>query len=99
MPAARTADDKLLALLARMPAPMETGDIAEALGWSRQNVVLVAGRLVKAELLVRLDGERDGEAGRPQAQFALPGSVCKAGLPRPLPIAPNTYVVTPSGEE
>lgn len=97
MPAARTADDKFLALLARMPAPMETVDIAQALGWSTRNVLLVASRLEDVGKVVRTRGEA-GANGRPQAQFSLPGAL-SPGTPKLMPLAPDTVVVTPTGEE
>lgn len=99
MPQPRSADDKFLALLGRMPAPMETPDIAEALCWSRQNVQLVGSRLERAEKVVRTKGARDGDVGRPSDAWALPGTIPTAAEERPLPIQKDTIVVTPSGEE
>jgi hypothetical protein len=98
MAAPRTADDKFLALLGRMPAPMETSDIAEALGWSRQNVVLVSSRLVREGKVVRACGESE-RSGRPPTCFSLPGAVPLPGAQKHAPLLPDTYVVTPSGEE
>lgn len=99
MPAPRTADDKFLALLARMPAPMDTMDIVAALCWSRQNVRAVGARLERAEKVVRVKGECDGTTGRPADMWALAGTVEKRSVVGPKAIAPDTIVVTPSGEE
>ncbi len=99
MPAARTADDKFLALLARRPAPMSSGEIGASLGWSRQNVALVAGRLVRAGQVVRLVRERDGVSGRPPALYGLPGAAPREATPCPVPLEAHAYVVTPSNEE
>ncbi len=99
MPRTRTADDKLLALLARVPAPMHAGAIAEALGWSRANALLVASRLLNAKRLVRTDGERDGANGRPPFLFSLPAALPPAETPRLAPLVPQSYVVTPSNAE
>ena len=97
MPAARTADDKLLALLARMPAPMETSDILEALHWSRQNLMLVVKRLVDDGLVVRMRGECTGDMGRPQTAYALRGAPTDNDVRQPL--TNNTVVVTPTDQE
>ncbi len=98
MPAPRTADDKFLALLARMPGPLDTIEIAQELSWSRQNAQLVASRLERDGRIVRMKGERDGSTGRPADQYTLP-ELAPAGTPKLQPLAQDTYVVTPSGEE
>ncbi len=97
-----TADNKLLALLERMPGPLATGEIAEALGWSRDNVLLVAWRLVHQRRVERFEGECEGGmhgSGRPPLMFALAGLAGPADARPAAALAPNTYVVTPTGEE
>jgi|CXWL01.1.fsa_nt_gi hypothetical protein len=99
MPAPRTSDERFLKLLERMPAPMDTGDIASTLGWTRQNVQLVGSRLERAEKVVRLKGERDGSTGRPADSWALTGTVPKGSVAAVKQIAPDSIVITPTGEE
>lgn len=98
MPAPRSADDKLLALLGRMPAPLEIADIARALNWSRQNARAVSLRLERAHRVTIVLGERAGGVGRPPQLVALPGGEPPARAPLPR-LEPDTYVVTPTGQE
>lgn len=94
----RSSDDKLLALLARMPAPMELAEICKALAWSRQHGRVVALRLVCEHRVVWISAERSGLVGRPSHAFHLPGALPPAGA-RPRALEPLTIVVTPTNEE
>jgi hypothetical protein len=95
----RTADGKFLSLLARMPAPMETGDIATALAWSRQMVAQVGERLARQGRVTVASGEREGRVGRPSRLFALPTAAMPIAARGEPALEPHTVVVTPSGEE
>lgn len=99
MAAARTADDKFLALLALEPSPMGTTDIAEKLAWSRQNVRSVGARLEREGRVERVKGEGDGTTGRPADAWALAGTGGKLAVVSLKKLKEDTIVVTPSGEE
>jgi hypothetical protein len=98
----RTADDKVLALFARVPLPISAADVSAALNWSRQRAAEILGRLVKLKSIVELPGARNSEKrGRTPALFTVPGAPLPPRAPRP-PVpefAPDTYVVVPSGYE
>lgn len=95
----RTSDDKFLALLARMPGPLELTDACEQLSWSRQRGGQVSARLVDEGRIIRIDSRRDGMTGRPSASFALPNALPPPGAGHPTTFEPHTYVLTPSGQE
>lgn len=94
----RTSDDKFLALLARMPAPMELAEICTALAWSRQHARQVALRLAREGSVVKFDAASSGTVGRPSDAFALPGAMPLPGA-RLKALEPHTVVVTPTNEE
>lgn len=94
----RSSHDKLLAVLERMPAPMDAGDLAHALGWSESRVRQVARELESAGSVQRVPGAV-GEGRGPRAfLYALPGA-----LPPMPPDTPaldkHTVVVTPNNQE
>jgi predicted ArsR family transcriptional regulator len=100
----RTADDKVLALLARLGRALEYMEVAKELNWSRRRASQVLLRLALDHKLVVIPGQaRDqGEAGRPPALYALPQhapttqpNVAHAVLIFP----PDTIVVTPLDRE
>jgi hypothetical protein len=100
----RTADDKVLALLARVARPLERGEIAEHLGWSKQRVGTVVLRLAQEEtprVVITVGESKPGEeGGRPPALYSLPGmEPFKAGDVTLPYYEPHTAVVTPSGRE
>lgn len=98
MSRARPNDEKLLALLARMPGTVDSADVCTQLGWPRQRVFESAGRLERDGKVVREKVERAGEIGRPPVGFRL-------ATIQPLPAANaesfelHTRVVMPSGFE
>lgn len=94
----RTADDKLMALLARMPAPLEVKELAAHLRWSRERARQVAFRLRDAGRVAVVPGA--AALGRPPLLVSLPEQAPAPGVEvMPAPLAPHTVVVTPSGEE
>lgn len=98
----RTADDKVLALFARLGKPLERSEIAKELGWNKQRAAQVLLRLAQEQKVVVTPGEiRAGEAGRPPALYSLPGSepVVPLNSRRPIIFQADTVVVTPSGRE
>lgn len=95
----RSSDDKFLALLARMPGPMDLNEICDELAWSRQRGAQVAHRLVKDRKVIQVEGRRNGHIGRPSLSFVLPGALPPSGAPQRAQLEPNTYVLTPTGQE
>ena len=99
----RTADDKVLALLARVGRPLERGEIADELGWTKQRAAAVLYRLVEDQHIGVSPGTADRttpRGGRPPSLYALPGmEPVKQGEQRGPYFQPDTIVVTPSGRE
>lgn len=95
----RTADDKVLALLARMPAPLAITEIGAALAWTQQRARVVVLGLARAGQVVRIPEYHGGAVGRPSDAFALPRMVPQPGDPRARMLERDTVVITPSGEE
>jgi hypothetical protein len=98
-----SSEDRLLALLERTPAPLEISDICALLAWSRQRVWKAVNSLVAAHRLRLLQGERNGNNGRPSDRVALPAHLSASPSGRPgrkgLPLEENTVVVTPTNED
>lgn len=91
----RTADDLVLALLARSAVPLGRAQIAESLGWEKSMVSKVLARL--QDRLEVTPGATTGATGRPSAKFSLKQpETAKAGMPPPLRYETDTYVLTPS---
>jgi hypothetical protein len=99
----RTADDKVVALLARSGRPLERIEIAAELGWTKQRAAAVLYRLVQDAVVGITAGTQDKTAprnGRPPSLYFLPGMepVKQGEQPGPF-FQPYTIVVTPSGRE
>lgn len=93
----RTADDQVLALLARHPLPLPAAEIANELGWERSMISKILRRL-SGQLDVTED--RSGH-GRPTLKYTIrQPETGRAGMPPPAPrFEADTIVVTPSGRE
>jgi hypothetical protein len=101
MPRARTAEDRILSHLARVPYPLETNDLVTALDVTRQSVLEVLLRMERTEVIVRLRAHAKGEgggSGRPASLWCLPGAhlAAEEHWPRLRDFAPDTVVLTPS---
>lgn len=98
----RTSDDKVLALLARVARPLERGEIAELLGWSKQRVGAVLSRLVPDERVVATAGTKSAaeNGGRPPSLYSLRGmEPARPSAPSAPYFEPKTVVLTPSERE
>lgn len=100
MPRNRTAEDQVLALLARVGSPLEREEIAELLSWSRQRAGAVLREIPPERMTVTEGAARDRPGRRPRL-FSLPGM--EPAKPAPDARAPHfepyTIVVAPSGRE
>lgn len=99
----RTADDLVLALLARTAMPMERAEIEQALGWSKSMAGKVLLRLVQLHKVDMKPGEASGESGRPSAKFSLKDALVLPDLALGIPLErryePNDVVVTPADRD
>lgn len=101
----RTADEKLLELLAREGRALERSEISRALGWNKQRAAQVLLRLLHDKKVVAIPGEpRPSEPGRPPALYALPqhapaAAAPSAMQPKRIIFVPDTIVVTPLDRE
>lgn len=100
MPRARSAEDRILSLLARVPFPLGTNEIVAALEVTRQTAHEVLARMERLEHVVRIASRPPGATcmGRPPALWRLPGAVLahEDDWPRLRTFMPDTVVVTPS---
>jgi hypothetical protein len=100
----RTADDLVLALLARTAMPMERAEIEQALGWSKPMAAKVLLRLVQLHKVDMKAGEASGTSGRPSAKFSLKDAAAvlpdlALGIPLERRYEPDDVVVTPSDRD
>lgn len=97
----RTADDQVLALLARTATPLERSQIAELLGWTKQMAAKTLMHLMELELLEVTPGQANGSSGRPSSKFALKAQSSQpAGHPAPaVRFETDTFVITPLDRE
>lgn len=96
MGGSRTAEDRLLALLALHPYPLSQRAIAEELEIDRSKASRLCGEcLAKGSIIVSL-APSTGRSGPPLKLYALPG-VPPAPTPPPVPVKfePDTMVITP----
>lgn len=94
----RTAEDKLMALLARSPSPMDLVDAAQALNWTSQWTGQVARALESQGRVGRVEIARDpGGNGRPAFGLVIvdPGPD-QPHVERVAYLSPGTVVLTPS---
>jgi hypothetical protein len=99
----RTADDQVLALLARTSLPLERAEIEQLLGWTKSMAGKVLLRLVLMHRLEVTLSESTGLAGRPRAKYSLKTAESPAdpaaGVPLEVRFEKDTVVVTPLDRE
>lgn len=93
------ADEKVLNLLRGSVLPLERGQMARELGWSKVRVGRVLLRLIQLHLVIAVE-QRTDTGGRPAAKFVLrPAEDRPAGFPPKPRFERDTIVITPSNRE
>jgi hypothetical protein len=95
----RTADDNVLALLARSSVPLARAQICAELGWTKQMASKVLLRLVQDERVDVTPGVSDGSAVRPAAKYSIKLRQERAGTPPKPRFERDTICITPSNRE
>lgn len=95
----RTADDHVLALLARSAVALTSAQIADDLKWSKQMACKVLQRLALEQRIELIPGEKGGCAGRPAAKYMLRTPQERPGTPPRPRLSRDTIVITPSNRE